>query len=54
MVNVAVGIVWQTCLIALPIYIVIKENTSLFVTIAILVISSMILKKNWYDKLEEE
>ena len=52
MFNIALGIIWQTCLIALPIYVVIKENTSVFVTIAILLISSLILKKNWYDKLE--
>ena len=52
MFNVAIGIIWQTCLIALPIYVVIKENTSILVTIAILGISSLILKKNWYDKLE--
>jgi SSS family solute:Na+ symporter len=54
MFNVAIGIIWQTCLIALPIYIVIKENTSVFTTIAILAITSFILKKNWYDKLEED
>ena len=53
MFNVAIGIVWQVCLVALPIYIVIKENTSIFTTIAILLITSFILKKNWYDKLED-
>jgi len=53
MFNIAIGIIAQTSLVALPIYIVIKEQTSLFVTIVILVISGLILKKSWYDKLED-
>ena len=51
--NVAVGMIWQTSLIALPIYIVIQERLPMFSAIIILVISSFILKRNWYDKLEE-
>jgi Na+/proline symporter len=49
--NVAVGIVWQTCLIALPIYIVIKEQMPVIGAAVILLISSLILKKSWYDRL---
>ena len=53
MLNVAVGIAWQTCLIALPIYLVLKQYKPMAITIAILIITSIFLKINWYNKLEE-
>jgi len=53
MFNVLIGIIWQTSLIALPIYIVIQQRLPIYSAIIILVISSLILKRNWYDKLEE-
>ena len=53
MLNVAVGIAWQTCLITLPIYLVLKQYKPMSITIAILIITSIFLKINWYNKLEE-
>jgi len=53
MLNVAVGVAWQTCLIALPIYLVLKQYKPMAITIAILIITSIFLKINWYNKLEE-
>jgi len=53
MFNVFIGIIWQTSLVVLPIYIVIQQRFPVFIAIIILVISSFILKRNWYDKLEE-
>ena len=53
MLNVAVGIAWQTCLITLPIYLVLKQYKPMAITIAILIITSIFLKINWYNKLEE-
>jgi Na+/proline symporter len=53
MFNIIIGIVWQTTLIALPIYIVIREKTPILTTIIILLITSSILKKNWLEKIEE-
>jgi len=53
MFNVAVGIVWQTSLVALPIYLVIHESSSMFVTLAIVVITSTILKFTWWDTLDD-
>jgi hypothetical protein len=52
LVNIVVGIVWQTCLTIIPIYIVIREGFPLFTSVMILGITVLILKKNWYDKLE--
>jgi Na+/proline symporter len=54
MFNVAVGIVWQSCLTIIPMYIVIKEGFPLLTSILILGITTLILKKNWYDKMNRE
>lgn len=54
MFNVAVGILWQCCLTVIPMYIVIKEGFPLFTSIVILGITTLILKKNWYDKMDKE
>lgn len=54
MFNVLIGIIWQTTLVALPIYLVIDEKMSVLYTVLVLAATSWILKKNWYDKLEED
>ncbi|HYF66758.1 MAG TPA: sodium:solute symporter family protein [Ohtaekwangia sp.] len=54
MFNVAIGIVWQMCLTLAPIYIIIREDLPLITTIGILLVTSIILKKNWYDKLGKD
>jgi len=53
MFNIFIGIIWQTSLVVLPIVIIIKANISLIITIALIIITGFILKKTWYDKLEE-
>lgn len=53
MVNVVVGIVWQICLTVIPVYIILREQIPLINSIMILLITTLILKKNWYDKLHE-
>jgi Na+/proline symporter len=50
--NVVMGIVAQTCLVAAPIFLVVRENASLAATLAVFLVSATILKKTWYDKLE--
>jgi len=52
--NVVVGIIWQTCLTVVPVYIIIREQLPLYTSIGILLVTTWILKKNWYDKLNEE
>jgi solute:Na+ symporter, SSS family len=54
MFNVAVGIIWQLSLIALPVYLVIQDFVSLPVVVAIAVVCTIILKKNWYNFLSEK
>ena len=52
MFNVLVGVVWQITLMAAPVFLVIQEYTSLIITLVILIVTSVILKINWWDKLE--
>jgi Na+/proline symporter len=53
MLNVLLGTIAQTALVALPIYIVLKETLPIWITIIITVICGFILKKTWWDKLPE-
>jgi Na+/proline symporter len=52
-INVAVGIIWQLCLVSLPIYIVFRNWHWAAAIFVILVITSVFIKFNWYDKLEK-
>lgn len=51
-VNVLVGIVWQMSLVVLPIYLVIHNMKAFLITLAVTVVTMIILKFNWYDKLK--
>jgi Na+/proline symporter len=51
-VNVLVGIVWQTALVALPIYVVIKDARGVLISLAVAVAGSVFLKRFWLDRLE--
>ncbi|HTR98112.1 MAG TPA: sodium:solute symporter, partial [Bacteroidota bacterium] len=53
MFNVAVGVAWQTSLVALPVFLVIREMTSAEVTLAVLLATSVTLKFSWWDTLDE-
>jgi SSS family solute:Na+ symporter len=50
--NILVGMIWQITLMATPVFLVIREFTSLGISIGILILTSIILKANWWDKLE--
>ena len=52
--NIVVGMIWQISLVALPIYIVIQEKWGIIGGLAVLIVTSSILKFNWYDKLEAD
>jgi len=51
--NTTVGIVWQTSLVMLPIYIVLREGLPVLEAAAVLIITSIILRKTWWEKLSE-
>jgi len=52
-VNIAVGMIWQISLVVLPIYLVIREFIPMSIAIAVLLLTTWVLKKNWYEKLED-
>jgi SSS family solute:Na+ symporter len=52
MFNILVGITWQITLMATPVFLVLREFTSLIICIAVLIVTSVILKFNWWNKLE--
>ncbi len=54
MFNVVVGIIWQMALIVSPIFLVIREYSSMLISILIIIVTSIVLKLNWYDKLEDD
>jgi len=53
MVNIAVGIPWQLTLVLIPTYLLIKDYGRMWVAIAALIVTSIFLKLNWYNKLED-
>jgi SSS family solute:Na+ symporter len=52
MFNIVVGIVWQTSLVAIPIYIVIRKFHAALLAAGIVAVTSLILKFTWYDHLD--
>jgi SSS family solute:Na+ symporter len=53
MLNIGVGIVWQLCLVTLPIYIVLHKWSWAGGIAVLLAMTSVFMKFNWYDKLEK-
>jgi len=49
--NVSIGIVWQLTLNIIPICIVIRQYKTMWISVAVLVVTSIIMKFTWYDKL---
>jgi SSS family solute:Na+ symporter len=52
--NVTVGIIWQVALVALPVYIVIQNPRGIAGALAVLVATTLILKKSWFDHLPSD
>ena len=51
MFNIVVGTIWQTCFIVLAMFLVTRHFQYAVITLVVLVITSFILKKTWYDTL---
>jgi SSS family solute:Na+ symporter len=52
--NIVVGIIWQTALVPLPIYIVLWNFKAAAAAFAVVVVTSITLKFTWYDRLNEK
>jgi solute:Na+ symporter, SSS family len=53
MFNVVIGIIAQCCLTILPMYIVLWLKLPLLITVIILIVIGFILRKTWWNKLED-
>ncbi|ADF53792.1 MAG: sodium:solute symporter [Zunongwangia sp.] len=52
MFNVFIGVIGQTILVVIPLYLIMHKNINLLISIAILAVCVVILKKNWWNKLK--
>jgi hypothetical protein len=53
MVNVAVGIVWQTALVAAPIFLVIQQYDRFLIAMGVAAAGALFLWRNWYRHLQD-
>ncbi len=53
MTNVLVGMIWQLCLVSLPIFMVLRNWSWVGGVAVTLALTSVFMKFNWYDKLEK-
>ena len=53
MFNCAVGIVWQSSMIVMPIYFVIRDYPKGLIALSVFAITSLILKFTWLDKVKQ-
>lgn len=51
--NVVVGIIWQMAQVVIPMYFMIRENYSLLAWTLVLILTSWLLKKYWWNRLED-
>jgi hypothetical protein len=51
MLNVLIGIIWQSSMILLPIYFVFRDYTKAGIVLMVFVITSLILKFTWLDRV---
>lgn len=52
-INVAVGIVWQTAITTVGVYLVLRDWWGLGLSLLVVAATSVALKLNWYDRLED-
>jgi len=52
--NIVIGIIAQTTLVILPMYIIFRQQTPIYISVVILVICVFLLKKFWWNKLDEK
>jgi Na+/proline symporter len=52
--NVAIGIVWQTSLVLIPVFLIVFRWTSMWVAVVVGVVTTFLLKRNWYDTLDQD
>ncbi len=53
MFNILIGMIWQITLMSTPVFLVLREYSSLIISLSVLILTSLILKFSWWNKLEE-
>tara|TARA_B110000211_G_scaffold176474_1_gene199437 strand:- start:508 stop:798 length:291 start_codon:yes stop_codon:yes gene_type:complete len=53
MLNCVIGIVWQSSMIVLPIYFVIRDYPKTIIALTVFIITSIILKFTWLDAVRK-
>ena len=53
MLNCVIGIVWQSSMIVLPIYFIIRDYPKALIALVVFLITSVILKYTWLDKVRK-
>lgn len=53
-INVIVGVVWQTALFVIPVALLFFDYATLAGALVVVGVSTVFLKRNWYDTLEED
>ncbi len=53
MFNIAVGIVWQISLMAFPVFLVMREWKQFYAAVAVMIVTTVILKFTWWNKLKD-
>jgi len=51
--NSVIGIIWQSSMIVLPIYLMIRDYPKMWISLIVFVITSIILKFTWLDKVRK-
>ncbi|MBP1655231.1 MAG: hypothetical protein H6Q28_1787, partial [Bacteroidetes bacterium] len=44
---------WQTSLVLIPVFVIVFRWTSLWIALAVAVATTYVLKRSWYDRLED-
>ena len=52
MFNIVIGIIWQTSLVLIPICLVIRKFNATLIALGVVVATSLILKRTWFDHLD--
>ena len=50
--NCGVGICWQLTLLTIPLYVVFRDLRGVAISVGVLLVTMIFLKKSWYDNLE--
>lgn len=49
MLNILIGIIWQTSIVATPVFLVVKKWDYMYLSLAITIVTSVFLKRHWWD-----